>query len=491
MGRHVAIIGSGPSAAAVALAAAAKTTTQVTIVDIGRRLARSEARGHHPNIWPAESVLSWHRALLPISGLVPEKSYFGNTPSHSQAGPEYVSDTFGGLTKWWGASFLPLTPSDMSEWPIPYSELHPYFTGLLDHIPISGQADGLSRYFTHDFFNSPPMRLSGPVHHLIDTLTGHESILAGTPRLAVSTSGANACTYCGQCFYGCYHGSIYSADMTIQRLLRDPNFSYVRGRVTGFRRSPAGWNLQLSSPVHEIGPVDNVFVAAGCLGSTELVARFFGLTRKLKLLENPVYWFMAINDGQNNKDVIPADFGLSNALLGIQPEKSPCKHYIHIQLYPASLYLWRHVLLKVAGSLGYRSAEFIHWLSTGRIYIGLLYLDGSFASTSTIQLLPSGTSVDFQIQRTADAVAREATMSLRRAMHLARFELLGPPRRIAAGTSAHYVGPLAMGSVLGTHGEVEEGLNVVDGSVLPSLPAQNITFSIMANAYRIADHTLG
>ncbi|MFO1248260.1 MAG: GMC oxidoreductase [Alphaproteobacteria bacterium] len=65
-------------------------------------------------------------------------------------------------------------------------------------------------------------------------------------------------------------------------------------------------------------------------------------------------------------------------------------------------------------------------------------------------------------------------------------------RRAMPGTDAHFAGTLPMGgtgangtSVLGEIASYP-GLHVVDGSVLPSLPAKHATLTIMANADRIA-----
>jgi len=59
------------------------------------------------------------------------------------------------------------------------------------------------------------------------------------------------------------------------------------------------------------------------------------------------------------------------------------------------------------------------------------------------------------------------------------------------GTDAHFAGTLPMGGTgaNGTNalGELKglEGLHVVDGAVLPSLPSKHATLTIMANADRI------
>ena len=70
----------------------------------------------------------------------------------------------------------------------------------------------------------------------------------------------------------------------------------------------------------------------------------------------------------------------------------------------------------------------------------------------------------------------------------------GTVRVRAKGASVHYAGTLPMSNerkrfATSKYGESHdfENLYIVDGSTFPFLPAKNITFTLMANAARIAD----
>ena len=62
------------------------------------------------------------------------------------------------------------------------------------------------------------------------------------------------------------------------------------------------------------------------------------------------------------------------------------------------------------------------------------------------------------------------------------------------GASVHYAGMLPMSRTAGEHTVSEtceshavKNLYLVDGATFPFLPAKNITFTLMANAVRVAD----
>jgi choline dehydrogenase-like flavoprotein len=61
------------------------------------------------------------------------------------------------------------------------------------------------------------------------------------------------------------------------------------------------------------------------------------------------------------------------------------------------------------------------------------------------------------------------------------------------GASVHYAGTLPMSPAPGPDGTTTacrsarfENLWIVDGSTIPFLPAKNLTFTLMANAVRVA-----
>jgi choline dehydrogenase-like flavoprotein len=96
------------------------------------------------------------------------------------------------------------------------------------------------------------------------------------------------------------------------------------------------------------------------------------------------------------------------------------------------------------------------------------------------------------------ARAREAVGIVTRA--LKALGCLVPPgmtRVLPKGTSVHYTGTLPMSRTPARFGATPDGVSwdfpnliLADGATFPFLPAKNLTYTLMANAARVADRTL-
>jgi choline dehydrogenase-like flavoprotein len=95
-----------------------------------------------------------------------------------------------------------------------------------------------------------------------------------------------------------------------------------------------------------------------------------------------------------------------------------------------------------------------------------------------------------------DAAVRSAIRRFKRVLWaLGCFVPPGMTRLRPMGSSVHYAGTLPHSAVRSPLTTSRDGrshdfsnLTVVDGSVFPSLPAKQLTFTMMANAARIAEH---
>lgn len=98
---------------------------------------------------------------------------------------------------------------------------------------------------------------------------------------------------------------------------------------------------------------------------------------------------------------------------------------------------------------------------------------------------------DFRISNEANAMARRVARTLGDAVRGSGFHVVeGLMRRLAPGGSYHYAGTLPMTEATST-GEVAPGVYVTDSTQFVTIPAQNHTFSIMANAMRVVDESFG
>jgi len=124
----VLIIGSGPSAAAVALAAKATGGCDVEVVDLGERLEEDKRdllaglAGTRPPGWPESALteLTQH-PVAQVRGELPEKRMFGSDFPFRDRGQLgglttvpggnklSVSPAFGGFSNIWGAQVMPFS----------------------------------------------------------------------------------------------------------------------------------------------------------------------------------------------------------------------------------------------------------------------------------------------------------------------------------------------------------------------------------------------
>jgi choline dehydrogenase-like flavoprotein len=120
----------------------------------------------------------------------------------------------------------------------------------------------------------------------------------------------------------------------------------------------------------------------------------------------------------------------------------------------------------------------------------MLFYPGAGASSNYIRLKPDGT-LEINYEWKSNQIAeRRLIQAFRRIGYLSAAALCQYPEM---GSSLHYAGTLPMKSNAGRYQTGADGrlygtkaVYIVDGACFSELPAKNLTFTIMANALRIA-----
>jgi choline dehydrogenase-like flavoprotein len=120
----------------------------------------------------------------------------------------------------------------------------------------------------------------------------------------------------------------------------------------------------------------------------------------------------------------------------------------------------------------------------------MLFYPGSNDSSNYIRLKPDG-ALDINYEWKSNQVAeRRLIRAFRRIGYFSAAALCQYP---AMGSSLHYAGTLPMKTNAGCYQTGADGrlygtkaVYVADGACFSALPAKNLTFTIMANALRIA-----
>jgi choline dehydrogenase-like flavoprotein len=519
----VVIIGAGAAGAAAALAL---TDLRVLMLDVGIQPPPNPL----PNVplyalreqTPAASGPNLHSVLLgdryeslgPVRGeeispklKAPCMRYLSyRPPSFPQDREEgftsVQSFSAGGLANGWGAGVLRYNDQDLQGFPFGSSELAPFYDRLTDHIGINGaHQDDLTEYLGSSHGLLPPMPLSPIAATLLRRYSWRRrslyprGIKIGRTRAAILTQpfrGRAAFTAFGHDFFWGPQEAIYSPLFTIRELTACGGVTYQPTmRVTHFDEQAGSVRIyaeDTSSGEHHQFTAKRIIVAAGAINSARIVLRSRNdTTTQLPLLDNPVSFVPAVDPLKIGTPLQTSSFIGGELLLllpGERPER-PVQGSVYGLLGPLRTDLVREFPLSIRGNLAAS-----RYLVPALLMVQLFYPDEP-SPHSTLRLTADGSlSITRRGRLTTDR-EREVCKILRGLGYLAFEQLCVRP---IPGSSIHYAGTLPMSSSSSDRYSTDRAgllrgttrVYIADAATFPSLPAKNHTFTLMANAMRIA-----
>lgn len=525
----VAIIGSGMAGLATAYALLERGITP-TILDVGEFLdpkRRAIVTTFHDS--PRASWSETDYSLIsqnPTIGKrgLPKKLHFGSdyiyannrtfAPLKSMVSGRVPFPTFakGGFSNIWGGAVLPVNPSDMTDWPIGFQDLEPYFKKVANYLPICGGEGTLSRSFP--LFKEEPGCLDpGPQGTLLledlnrvkNTLFTR-NMLYGKARLSVYTDrftpdGVLPCVGCGECFVGCVYGSIFSTIPVLSDLIRKNRIEYRPNTAVRTIREEDGkailGTIDVATDSQYEHSYDAVFVAAGPINSTRI------LLQSKKIYDHSVFM------KESQKFVIPlirkhgaqtAAESPSATLASVFVEfkvQELSDHWIHMQVVPMNQMILDSVKLP---GIDHPWGRRLWNPLLRRTMLGWCGLHSDHSSHVELRLRRGTDSkadlleIDFEVSSHAKNAVRKATNTLlRNGMSFDTLFLPWLVRLSNPGSGTHCGGSFPMKKVRDGLFESDifgrpfdwTSVFVVDSSVLPSIPGTTLAFTMMANAYRI------
>ncbi|HEX3551358.1 MAG TPA: GMC oxidoreductase [Candidatus Elarobacter sp.] len=414
----------------------------------------------------------------------------------------------GGLSNAWGSGVGAFTDAELAGYPVRRADLAPSYRAVAQRIGISGSDDDdLSAWFGNDY----PLQAPNPLPVPLTALAARHDrrrrasptrarFRLGRPQQAVLTRDLGdrlACDRSAMCIYGCHRRSIYNAADEIGPLRARPNFTYSSGWfVTRVERAGGAFAVHAVSTRDESTrtfDADRVLLAAGTLGSTKLALELLDAYElERPLLTTPVLTFALVQP--ETLFGAPADAGYALGYLAFALELAGIDGAPEIfggllptaGMLPSELYGRLPLLRPFARAFG-------AWLWP-RLLVSACFFPGRF-SANAVRLRRDGTlAVTGGYTDDLQPAMREAVRTLRREFgRLGATLLPGTSKLSRPGEEMHYGGTLPMRDDP-RRGETDadgrlagiDGVHVVDGAVLTSLPAKSHTMTIMANADRIA-----
>jgi choline dehydrogenase-like flavoprotein len=528
---RIVVVGSGASGVHFALSCLLKGRA-VTMIDVGftgREFPRAEdslvaLKRNLPD--PVDYFLGSQYGSLALPGRHGEYYAFPPAKDHvfqPVGAPQVRANGFsplysfaaGGLAEVWTGGCYPFDERDLSEFPFGWEGLEPYYTRVAERIGISGSEDDLKSVLPLHGGLQPPLEPDEHSAELLaaygrnrERLNGPLGCLMGRARVAVLSrdlDGRKACSYSGRCLWGCPRQSLYTPSITLARCRAFSHFQYLSGlyadhfRMDGSAKVRAVFARRADGKMEEI-PADTLVLAAGTLGSAKI------------FLES-----------------IHRDSGQILSLDGLMDNRQVLMPFVNLRMlgrkWNPDTYQYHQIAMAVRVK---ESGELIHGLIT-TLKTALIHplvqtlpfdLAGSLSAFRSVHAALGMININFPDRRRAENYVTldtsstphrlaiyyrpDATEPVRLAQTIAAFRKvlrkLGcfAPKPMThvrpMGASVHYAGTLPMSksggartcSTYGASRDVQ-GLYFADGTTFPSLPAKNLTFTLMANATRIAE----
>lgn len=513
------IIGSGAAGVAAAFALQGRN---IAIVDVGYQAPKGDRldqalydlRETRPDA-SAELIGTKFENLQNVAGsyLSPKlKSPFLRfvtdgwpTLSPVQATKFEVAMSFaqGGLANAWGGGVYRFTRRELEPFPFRPEELTSYYDRLTDLIGICGREDDLTRYFGTSDGLQPPLDLD---QHARLVLGKYErkrkrlnstGVFIGYPRLAVLTRDKGDRTsyrYEGLEFFKPNIPSIYNPSYTLRDMLSRDSVSYLPGRlVLCYRETTNQVEVvvrKLDSEQTETISARRLILAAGTLNSAKIVlASNDDRHSQLPILDNAISYIPLL---------VPRRLGapqqtrfFSGCQLNVIYDGPKTEEPVQASFYNLEGILRSDFLMDLPFSVR-GSLVASRYLTPALATLQLFYSD----KPDPRNYLKLTDRDELEIQhgeRTLGTVERVLIRAFRKLGYYGAESLCRYP---PPGSCYHYAGALPMRETpehryeTGSDGRLfgTRAVYAADAATFPTLPSKNHTFTIMANAMRIAEH---
>jgi hypothetical protein len=514
------VVGGGPCGA-IAAAAAAQFGKSVIVIDAGcalddaRKSAIAKLSMQLPEEWDAATLSTVSHRAQPGDGLG-QKLWFGSDlPYRPPAGLSIDNDgvgtclgfSQGGLSSVWGATMLPYAAEDIMAWPREVrDDLPAAYAQVSQRVPVSGRSDPLEPYYPFHGPRLPALRLSSVAAHIYERSLATErqnsrrpNAVTGQARLALR-SGQSApwlgCVYCARCLEGCVYGHIWSSDQLLNTLQQSSRVRVIRGYVMSISEDgpKVRADVELADSTGRLRiEGQRLFVAAGAVGTAALLQRSRLANGPVLLSDSQTTFLpMALLAGPAASDAEPS-YSLSQLFVRLPSTDARDTSQLQLYTYNYTLPERARVTNRLVGRIPLPVVKAL----MRRVVVGIGYLSSGNSGKIEVRSLNAGRTL--QLRPVGWEEARESVRAWMRGLYryLLPLDLFPVPALadITLPGGGFHIGaslPMCQGSGSQMMSSDQLGrpfgmqlTHVVDSSVLPTIPAGPITYTAMANAWRI------
>jgi choline dehydrogenase-like flavoprotein len=427
----------------------------------------------------------------------------------------------GGLAEAWTGGCYPFTDEDLAAFPFDYGDLAPHYERVARRIGITGVADDLAPFMPVHGGLMEPLEADDHARDLLgayakrrETLNARHGFFLGRSRSAVLSRPLGdrpACDHLGRCLWGCPSDAFYTPSLTLRELRAKDGFEYVSGvRVEHFGFDDAGridrvHATSIATGARREFDVGALVLAAGTLCTSKIVLdshyRATGEVRELPgLCDNRQVLVPFFNTRLVGRRYEPRSYQYHQLAFALAGDKAA--DHVHGLVTTLKTALIHPIVQNIPTSLAAGLGAFRDLHAA----LGLVNVNFSDSrrpeNRVTLEVdgreRPTRLAMSYRPESGESARIERTLAALRGVLgELGCVAPKGMTHIRPMGASVHYTGTLPMTRDGGT-GTVDaqgrargfENLWIADGATFPSLPAKNLTFTLMANASRIADGAL-
>ena len=419
----------------------------------------------------------------------------------------------GGLGVSWGANCFEFDAQELDKIGLPVQEIQEIYKALSKDIGVSGPAHSdIHRFVSPQSHLQSPLDLDGNSSKIYSEYKKKRLKLnslgfyLGPSVLAVLTESKGhrqPNLYHDMDFWTDQGRSVYRPQFTLEKLIENSNLTYFPQHLCLKIKTQSDGTTRikffcLKDQTEREYHARKVILAAGAINSAKVVLNSKNdFETELPFLCNPNHWIAGINLKTLGKSVPDRRHSLSQ-LTAVKERTDDEKDYLVAHFYSyRSLLMYR--LVKEVPFDPFVSLQLFRLLLTSLTVINLHFSDHGHDKTR-FKLLDQGPHGTLQFKnegnkkrRDEDRAEEEAFLKNLLSLWIVPMKVRRPPR----GSSIHYAGTLPRTDAETPYGTKPSGelwgfpgVYVADSSSWRFLPAKGLTFTLMANARRVAQELL-